>query len=82
MNTEQLKRELEIVNRKIEERWERDKEIASKLRERRRTGNPASKQEMVEVIIFSMDVVALYPSILKDIVPEAIRKGIEISSIK
>ena len=82
ISTEQLKREFEIVNEKISSEWEQDCEIAEKLRKRRRPGNPTTKQERDEVVVFSMDVVALYPSILKDMAQDAVRKAIERCNLR
>ena len=50
---------------------------AELLRNRRRKNKPTQKQELDNMVIFSMDVAALYPSVKKDIAAKMVRKAIE-----
>ena len=54
---------LEKVNNKIMNEWERYKYISERMNNRRRKGTRPPKQERDKVITFSMDVIALYPSL-------------------
>ena len=62
ISTDKLKGELEKVNNKINEKWDNDKDNAEKIRKRRRPGQPTSRQERDNVIIFSIFVRQIFLS--------------------
>ena len=81
ISSEHLKREFEEANTRIRQNWDEDVELARKHRERRRSNMPSQLQEMDKLCVFSMDIVALYPSIRKDMAVEAVRKAISTSTV-
>ena len=56
--------------------------VSHKLRLRKRGRHLPQIQDMNSLVVFSMDVVALYPSILAEMAKDAITKAIERSDIK
>ena len=63
--------------------WAEDLELAESYRSRpKRVNTPTQLQERDKVTLFSMDIVALYPSIKKDMAVEAVTKAISTSSIE
>ena len=61
----------------ISDGWEEVIELAKKHRMRCRPGNPTQLQERDDVNMFSMDVVALYPSIRKDMAVDSVRRAFD-----
>ena len=82
ISTEQLKKDIEDLNSDLKANWKAECEMAEKWEERRRKGTNPPVQKHDSLVIFSMDVVALYPSIMRDMAMEAISKAIERSNIK
>ena len=63
VSTKQLKHTMEEANFKIVTQWEEDVSKAHRKRKMICSGKPTPRQEMDQLVIFSMDVVSLYPSI-------------------
>ena len=82
ISTEQLKKDIEDLNKELKASWRAECYMASRQAERRRKGTIPPVQKADSLVIFSMDVVALYPSIMRDMAQEAIAKAIERSNIK
>ena len=82
ISTEELKRDIDEVNKKIAKTWNSDRERAESIRKSRRKSKPTAIQERDSLIVFGMDVAALYPSITRDMAKKAVMKAIKLSDTK
>ena len=77
-----LKHEIEVTNKEIMNELGYHKEIAERFRKKRMKGTTYTKQELDKVVTFSIDVVALYPSILKGMAMDSVKRAIVRTDIK
>ena len=77
ISTEQLKRRIEETNKVIRDNWESDISNVNISNERQRNLKPPPIQKRDSLSVIGMDVVALYPSIKRDMARMAISKAIE-----
>ena len=65
------------MNKRIINDWKSDCETAEKMRSRKRGKHLPQIQELDSLVVFSMDVVALYPNILAEMAKVAVAEAIE-----
>ena len=82
ISTEELKRDIDDVNKKLAKTWKGESERAKAIRESRRTNKLPTIQDRDNMFVFRMDVTALYPSIKKDMAMKTIMKAVYQSKTK